>query len=43
MTDKRNDTSHTYKEAVARAIYDGIPAYTGLMGNILGRMKAKTE
>ena len=41
MTDKRNDTSHTYKEAVAQAIYESIGKYTKLMGDILQKTKAK--
>jgi len=37
MTDKRNDTSHTYKEEVAQGIYDKLETYAGLMGKILGQ------
>ena len=39
MTDKRNDTSHTYKEKVAQSIYDKIPEYTLLMQKILENIK----
>jgi len=35
MTDKRNDTSHTYKEGVAQAIYEKLVKYSGLMEKIL--------
>ncbi len=34
MTDKRNDTVHTYKEIVAQIIFSKIPAYTQVYGNI---------
>ncbi len=35
MTDKRNDTSHTYKEQVAQNIYNKIEEYSLLMEKIL--------
>lgn len=41
MTDKRNDTSHTYKEAVAQAIYDNIKRYAELTEAVLGRIRKK--
>ncbi len=39
MTDSRNDTSHTYKEAVARAIYEKIGDYSLLMEKVLAKLK----
>ncbi len=39
MTDKRNDTSHTYKEAVAQSIYEKIEDYALLMDKVLGKFK----
>lgn len=39
MTDKRNDTAHTYKEEVAQAIYDKLKEYSLLMGRILNKFK----
>jgi nucleotidyltransferase substrate binding protein (TIGR01987 family) len=39
MTDKRNDTSHTYKEEVAQGIYDKIPGYCSLMKRMLEKFK----
>lgn len=41
MTDKRNDTSHMYKEAVAQAIYDGLEGYLLLMEGLLDKFKEK--
>jgi len=41
MTDKRNDTSHTYKEAVAQAIYDGLKGYLLLMEGLLINLREK--
>jgi nucleotidyltransferase substrate binding protein (TIGR01987 family) len=35
MTDRRNDTSHTYKEEVAQLIYSKIRGYYPLMKNLL--------
>lgn len=37
MTDKRNDTTHTYKEDVAQGIYNKIGGYCLLMENILSK------
>ena len=37
MTDKRNETSHTYKEEVAQAIYSKMREYTRLMKNLLNK------
>lgn len=39
MTDKRNDTSHTYKEAVAQSIYEKVSGYTLLMEKVLIKLK----
>jgi len=41
MTDRRNDTSHTYKEEVAQIIYSKIPAYFLLMESLLERVMGK--
>lgn len=38
MTDKRNSTSHTYKEAVAQAIYGALKAYHSLMEKIMKKI-----
>ena len=35
MTDRRNETSHTYKEEVAQIIYSEIPGYFAGMKNLL--------
>lgn len=35
MTDKRNETSHTYKEEVAQIIYSKISEYYSLMNTLL--------
>lgn len=35
MTDHRNDTSHTYKEEVAKIIFDSLPKYQKLMAKII--------
>lgn len=43
MTDKRNDTSHTYKEEVAQAIYDKLKEYSLLMGRVLNKLKEKNN
>ncbi|MEK6715548.1 MAG: HI0074 family nucleotidyltransferase substrate-binding subunit [Candidatus Omnitrophota bacterium] len=43
MTDKRNDTSHTYKEKVAQTIYEKIPEYALLMEKILQLFKDLIE
>jgi len=39
MTDHRNDTSHSYKEAVATIIYNSIKEYANLMEEFLGKIK----
>jgi nucleotidyltransferase substrate binding protein (TIGR01987 family) len=39
MTDKRNSTSHTYKEAVAQAIYNELKNYLLLMDKVLNKFK----
>ncbi len=43
MTDKRNDTSHTYKETVAVIIYEKIKEYVLLMRSIMERLGDKLE
>ena len=43
MTDKRNDTSHTYKEEVARSIYNKTGEYFLLMEEILNKFKDKVD
>ena len=39
MTDRRNDTSHTYKEEVAQIIYDKIPGYFSGMERLLQKFQ----
>lgn len=39
MTDKRNDTVHTYKETVAEIIYEELPKYSRLMKKLLNQAK----
>lgn len=41
MTDKRNDTSHTYKEEVAGIIYSKIKDYVLLMQSLLDKFDGK--
>jgi nucleotidyltransferase substrate binding protein (TIGR01987 family) len=41
MTDRRNDTAHTYKEEVAQAIFDSIQQYYQLMSDILQKAQKK--
>ena len=41
MTDQRNETSHTYKEAVAQAIYQKIRNYDALMEKLLEKFKER--
>lgn len=43
MTDKRNETSHTYKEAVAQGIYEKLGSYTRLMERVLSGFKQKIQ
>ena len=43
MTDRRNDTSHTYKETVAEIIYEKIKEYVLLMRSIMERLGNKLE
>ncbi len=43
MTDRRNDTSHTYKEAIAQIIYGKIKEYVLLMRSIMERLGDKLE
>lgn len=39
MTDKRNDTVHTYKEEVAQAIYRQLSGYLLLMQNLMKKIE----
>lgn len=41
MTDRRSDTSHTYKEEVSQIIYSKTPAYFLLMESLLERIVKK--
>lgn len=41
MTDKRNETSHTYKANVAQAIYEKISEYCALMKELLQKFEIK--
>ncbi len=41
MTDRRNDTSHTYKEAVAQSIYEKIKDYVLLIDKVMETLKQK--
>lgn len=43
MTDRRNDTSHTYKEEVAQVIYSKIRGYYVLMKNLLEQFGNRIE
>ena len=43
MTDRRNDTSHTYKEDVAQLIYNSIQEYYTLMQNLIEQFRARIE
>ena len=43
MTDRRNDTSHTYKEEVAQLIYGEIQGYYKLMKDLVAQFKDKIE
>lgn len=43
MTDRRNDTSHTYKEEVAQIIYSKIRGYHALMKNLLEQFGDRIE
>lgn len=43
MTDRRNDTSHTYKEEVAHLIYSKIKGYYTLMKNLLEQFEDRIE
>jgi len=43
MTDRRNDTSHTYKEEIAQIIYSKIKGYCTLMKNLSDQFKDKIE
>ena len=41
MTDRRNDTSHTYKEEVAQTIYNETKSFFSLMKILLDKFKDK--
>lgn len=41
MTDRRNDTSHTYKEKVAQVIYSNLRKYFSLMKKLTGKFEEK--
>lgn len=43
MTDRRNDTSHTYKEEVAQTIYNETKHYFSLMQALLNQLKDKVS
>ncbi|MEA3431531.1 MAG: nucleotidyltransferase substrate binding protein, partial [candidate division WOR-3 bacterium] len=43
MTDRRNDTAHTYKEEIAQIIYSKIKGYCTLMKNLSDQFKDKIE
>jgi nucleotidyltransferase substrate binding protein (TIGR01987 family) len=43
MTDRRNDTSHTYKEEIAQIIYSKIRGYYTLMKNLSEQFEDKIE
>ena len=42
MTDDRNNTSHTYKEEVAQAIYSRLKKYARLMDGLLAKMEFRS-
>jgi nucleotidyltransferase substrate binding protein (TIGR01987 family) len=43
MTDRRNETSHTYKEEIAQAIYEQIKSFSDLMDKILNKIREKVK
>lgn len=43
MTDRRNDTSDTYREEIAQAIYQQVPAYCVLMESLLKKLEGFSE
>ena len=43
MTDDRNLTSHTYIEALAKAIYGKLPEYLARMQRLLANIQARVE
>lgn len=43
MTDDRNMTSHTYKEEVARLIYDKLKEYSALMEKLFKQLKVPSK
>ena len=38
MLDDRNKTSHTYDEALARAVFRRLPNYLPLLDSLLGKL-----
>lgn len=40
MTDRRNDTSHTYKEEIAQKIYNELKGYSMLIKRLLSKFSA---
>lgn len=42
MTDERNQTSHTYIEAVARRVYEGTPGFAALMRCLVLAMQSRS-
>jgi nucleotidyltransferase substrate binding protein (TIGR01987 family) len=43
MTDRRNDTSHTYREEIAQAIFQQISAYCVLMESLLKKLEGVSD
>ncbi len=43
MTDRRNDTSHTYKEEVADIIYHKISDYLSLLQNLIDKFEGRIK
>lgn len=43
MTDRRNETAHTYRERVAQSIYDTVEDFSKLMGKVLSNFEGKVN
>lgn len=43
MTDRRNDTTHTYREEIAQAIYREIPSFLGLLQILIAGMEERAD
>jgi nucleotidyltransferase substrate binding protein (TIGR01987 family) len=43
MTDRRNDTSLTYREEIAQAIFRQVSAYCVLMESLLGKLEGSSD